>query len=122
MNLLGGKGRPALKADNLTAICEPIVYKMWEPRRLTSLWPFTASYRDIFTFLPFTEVIEKIFMKPPHFWYIFVLLSNSHDSLKFPNWAQVDRTFFVIKKYVINLPTQFGRLLWNHSVYSYKWT
>jgi hypothetical protein len=33
----GGKGRPALKADNLTAICEPIVYKMWEPRRLTIL-------------------------------------------------------------------------------------
>jgi hypothetical protein len=24
-NILGGKGRPALKADNLTAICEPIV-------------------------------------------------------------------------------------------------
>jgi hypothetical protein len=27
-NFPGGKGRPALKADNLTAICEPIVYKM----------------------------------------------------------------------------------------------
>jgi hypothetical protein len=24
-NIAGGKGRPALKADNLTAICEPIV-------------------------------------------------------------------------------------------------
>jgi hypothetical protein len=24
-NLAGGKGRPARKADNLTAICEPIV-------------------------------------------------------------------------------------------------
>jgi hypothetical protein len=24
-NLLGGNGRPASKADNLTAICEPIV-------------------------------------------------------------------------------------------------
>jgi hypothetical protein len=23
---------------NLTAICEPTVYKMWEPRRLTTLW------------------------------------------------------------------------------------
>jgi hypothetical protein len=33
----GGKGRPARKADNLTAICEPIVYKTWEPRRLTTL-------------------------------------------------------------------------------------
>jgi hypothetical protein len=26
-NLPGSKGRPARKADNLTAICEPIVYK-----------------------------------------------------------------------------------------------
>jgi hypothetical protein len=24
-NLLGGKGRPARKADKLTAICEPVV-------------------------------------------------------------------------------------------------
>jgi hypothetical protein len=28
-NLLGGKGRPARKADNLTAICVPTVWKMW---------------------------------------------------------------------------------------------
>jgi hypothetical protein len=50
-NLPGGKGRPARGADSLTAICEPIVYKMWEPRRLTTLWVFTACYRDSFTFL-----------------------------------------------------------------------
>jgi hypothetical protein len=49
---LGGKGRPARKADNLTAICEPIFYKMWDPLRLTTLWASTACYRDIFTFLP----------------------------------------------------------------------
>jgi type II secretory pathway component PulF len=36
----------ARKADNLTAICEPIVYKMWEPRRLTTLWDSTDYYRD----------------------------------------------------------------------------
>jgi hypothetical protein len=48
-NLPGSKGRPALRADNLTAICEPIVYKMWEPRRVTTLWAFTACYRDNFT-------------------------------------------------------------------------
>jgi hypothetical protein len=35
--LPGDKGRPAHKADNLTAICEPNVWKMWEPRRLTNL-------------------------------------------------------------------------------------
>jgi hypothetical protein len=28
-NILGGKGRPARKADNLTAIYKPNVYKMW---------------------------------------------------------------------------------------------
>jgi hypothetical protein len=36
-NLPGGKGRPARKADNLTAICEAFVQKMWEPRRLRTL-------------------------------------------------------------------------------------
>jgi hypothetical protein len=55
-NLPGGKGRPEPKADNLTAICEPIICKMWEPRRLTTLWDSTAWYRDSFIFftLPFT--------------------------------------------------------------------
>jgi hypothetical protein len=47
----GGTGRPASKADNLTAICEPIVQKMWEPRHLTTLWASTACCRDSFTFL-----------------------------------------------------------------------
>jgi hypothetical protein len=36
-NLPGGRRRPARKTDNLTAISEPIVWKMWEPRRLTTL-------------------------------------------------------------------------------------
>jgi hypothetical protein len=51
-NLPGGIGRPARKADNLTAICEPIVCKILEPRRLTTLWASTACYRDSVTFLP----------------------------------------------------------------------
>jgi hypothetical protein len=45
-NLPGGKERPARKADSLAAICESIFEKMWEPRRLTALWAFTACYRD----------------------------------------------------------------------------
>jgi hypothetical protein len=49
-NLPGGKGQLAGKADNLTAICKPIVYKMWEPQHLTTLWASTACYRDNFTF------------------------------------------------------------------------
>jgi hypothetical protein len=48
-DLPGGKRRPERKVD-LTAICEPIFYKMWEPRRLTTLWAFTACYRDSYTF------------------------------------------------------------------------
>jgi hypothetical protein len=44
-----GKGRPARKADNLTAICETTVYKTWEPLRLTPLWASTACYRINFT-------------------------------------------------------------------------
>jgi hypothetical protein len=38
-NLAGGKGWLTHKADKLTANCESIVYKMWEPRRLTNLRP-----------------------------------------------------------------------------------
>jgi hypothetical protein len=48
-NLLGAKGKPVRKADNLTAICVSIVYKMWEPRRFTTLWASTACYRVSFT-------------------------------------------------------------------------
>jgi hypothetical protein len=46
--------RKADKADNLTAICEPIDYKMWAPRRLTTLRAFTPCYRDRFTSFFFT--------------------------------------------------------------------
>jgi hypothetical protein len=43
------KGWPALKANILTAICEPIVYQMWEPRSLTTVWASKTCYRDSFT-------------------------------------------------------------------------
>jgi hypothetical protein len=57
-NLPGGKGRPARKTDNLTAICEPAVQKMWEPRRLTTLRTSTAYYRNsIFTCFKIGELI-----------------------------------------------------------------
>jgi hypothetical protein len=56
-NSLGSKGRPARKADNLTAIYKPIVWIMWEPQHLTTLWAFTAWYRDSFTFFTFTHII-----------------------------------------------------------------
>jgi hypothetical protein len=50
-NLPGGKGRPVHKADKFIVICESTVQKMWEPRRLTTLWASTACYKDSFTFL-----------------------------------------------------------------------
>jgi hypothetical protein len=50
MNLPGGKGWLVREADNHTAICEPTVWKIWEPRCLTTLWAFTACYMDSFTF------------------------------------------------------------------------
>jgi hypothetical protein len=58
-NLPGGKGKPARKADNLTAICESIVWKMWDPRRHTTLWAFTACYGDSFILLLYLHLIEK---------------------------------------------------------------
>jgi hypothetical protein len=44
-NLPGGKGCPVRKAD-VTAVCEQIVDKIWEPQYLTTLWTSTACYRD----------------------------------------------------------------------------
>jgi hypothetical protein len=42
MSLSRGKGQPAWKADDPTAICEQFVYIMCEPLRLTTLWATTA--------------------------------------------------------------------------------
>jgi hypothetical protein len=53
-NLPGGKGRPARKANIFTAICEPI----FQPRRLTTLWAFTACYRNSFT-LPQCGLLKR---------------------------------------------------------------
>jgi hypothetical protein len=66
-NLHGSKGRLVHRADNLTAISDPIVLdKMWEPQHLTTLWALAACYRDSFTFLPYVHTflclgILKIF-------------------------------------------------------------
>jgi hypothetical protein len=44
-NLPGGKGWQTRKSD-LTAVYEPITWKMWEPRHLTTLRASTACHRD----------------------------------------------------------------------------
>jgi hypothetical protein len=56
------EGQPARKADNLTAICEPIVYKIWQPRRLTNLWAsrLVTGITLLFTFLLRISNINKI--------------------------------------------------------------
>jgi hypothetical protein len=46
----GGRARPACKADNLTAICEPIIYTMWDPQHLTALQASKMCYGDSFSF------------------------------------------------------------------------
>jgi hypothetical protein len=38
-NLPGVKGRPASKISNFATVCKPLVHRLWEPRRLTNLWP-----------------------------------------------------------------------------------
>jgi hypothetical protein len=53
---LGSKVRLAREADNLTAICEPIVWTMWDPQHLTILQACTASYKDSFTFFIFSGI------------------------------------------------------------------
>jgi hypothetical protein len=47
---LGSKVKPVRKADNLTAIFEPIVYTMWDILHLTTLLVCTACYGDGFAF------------------------------------------------------------------------
>jgi hypothetical protein len=61
-NFPGGKGRAARGADSFT-ICEPIVKKMWQPRRLTTLWAFMACYRDSFTFYFKTMMVHECFIQ-----------------------------------------------------------
>jgi hypothetical protein len=47
-NFRGGKRWPARKADKRSAICEPIVWKLWEPLRVTNLWDPMVCYRARF--------------------------------------------------------------------------
>jgi hypothetical protein len=73
-NLHGGKGRSTHMTDNLTAICEPTVYRVWEPRRLTTLWASSACYRDSFTFMCGTCSVHLYLSVPfeAHVWNMYV--------------------------------------------------
>jgi hypothetical protein len=52
-NFPRNKGRPARKADNLIAICEPTDKKVWELQRLTTIWASSSSYKDSLVFFIF---------------------------------------------------------------------
>jgi hypothetical protein len=56
---LGGKVRPARKADNLTNICEPTFRKVWDHRRLIPLWAFTACYMDSSSSIPILKYEQQ---------------------------------------------------------------
>jgi hypothetical protein len=45
-NLSVGKERPERKTDNPTTICDVIIYKMWDPRRLVILQASMAYYGE----------------------------------------------------------------------------
>jgi hypothetical protein len=64
-NLPCGKGRTARRADNLTAIYESIVWKMWEPRCLPFLRASTAFFKGGFTCIFFGRniVTTHIFLE-----------------------------------------------------------
>jgi hypothetical protein len=53
MNLPEDKGRPPRKVENLIAVCEPTIYKIWELPRPINLWAPTTCERDSFNVLQF---------------------------------------------------------------------
>jgi hypothetical protein len=58
---LGSRARPVRGADNLTTICEPIIWTMWDPQHLATLSASTACYGDSFTlFSMFTLPVQCI--------------------------------------------------------------
>jgi hypothetical protein len=50
MNLPGSKVQHSGKAHNLTAICEPIVSEMWEPRQLNLMDLHDMLQRELYYF------------------------------------------------------------------------
>jgi hypothetical protein len=98
-NFPGDRERPARKADDLTAICEPIAWKMWEPRRLTTLWAFTPCYEGnvTFTFMLCSEMCCNLGLNMqglPVYPAIDIVSLSASQTLHF--YAQVVRTTIIV--------------------------
>jgi hypothetical protein len=74
-NLLGGKGRPAHKADDFTAVCGKAIQKMWEPQHFITPWATTTSYRDNFTFFFLLLYYNLIHKSEPNGYWMLKLIS-----------------------------------------------
>jgi hypothetical protein len=100
INLPGDKGRPACKADSLTPIFEPIVYKMCETSRLTNLWASTACYLYFYatgnlltfnvlvTFVTFIETIVIYWLRNCHH-HITLILSQLNPTQIFTSYSSL---------------------------------
>jgi hypothetical protein len=47
-------------------MCEPIIYKMWEPRRPRTPWASTSCYRDSITFSAHRHLVSKPYFLVSH--------------------------------------------------------
>jgi hypothetical protein len=76
-NLLGSKGRRARKADNRTPIYEPTAQKMWESRRLTTVWAYTA----------YIHFVQDIFMATFHPSHAFAKFNKEQHYRRWPKFT-----------------------------------
>jgi hypothetical protein len=61
ITFLGSRVRPVCRADNLTSICEPTVWTMWDPQHLTTIHGSKACYGDSFIFLNyFVSIVIRL--------------------------------------------------------------
>jgi hypothetical protein len=70
---------------------------MWEPRRLTTLWASTASYRDSFICFPLTNPFTKIRL---HFQVLVEIRKCDEDLYEDHTFQLLSRRYLV--KYVSN--------------------
>jgi hypothetical protein len=66
-----GKVRLAREAENLTAICDPIFYKMWEPR------PWSSAVQRSYVF-GHNSLMTMEVRAPPHYYYYYYYYHHHH--------------------------------------------